>query len=300
MVLPVASANYPVTYHASFDAWREHTTRWVSHTARQGARLLLFPEYGSMELTSLLPAEVQQDLNRQLHELGQFYSDFCTVFADLAGQYGVAIVAPSFPVVQPSGNVFNRTNVFATKGLIGCQDKLMMTRFENEQWGVHASPPVFSLFEADWGRFGIQICYDVEFPLGSAVLCAAGADIILAPSCTETVRGSTRVHVGARARALENQCYTVVSPLVGDAPWSPAVDINYGYAAVYSSPDLGLPEEGIVAALPPQQPGWLHANLDLALLEAVRREGQVLNFRDNQTLLYGMQGKTLEIRRFRM
>lgn len=300
MILPIASANYPVTHHASFDDWREHTAQWVLRAARQGARLLLFPEYGAMALTSLLPPEIQQDLKRQLHDLGRFYGDFCTVFADLARQYSVVIVAPSFPAVQPSGHVFNRANVFATKGLIGWQDKIMMTRFEDEQWGVRAAPPVFSLFEADWGSFCIQICYDVEFPLGSAVLCAAGADIILAPSCTETVRGSTRVHVGARARALENQCYTVVSPLVGDAPWSPAVDINYGYAAVYSSPDLGLPEEGIVAALPPLQAGWLHAALDLALLEVVRREGQVLNFRDNQTLLYGMEGKTPEIRRFRI
>lgn len=300
MILSIASANYPVTYHASFEAWRDHTALWVSRAAHQGARLLLFPEYGAMELTSLLPGEVQQDLKRQLHDLDRLYGDFCTVFADLARQHDVVIVAPGFPVLQPSGHVFNRANVFATKGLIGWQDKLMMTRFEDEQWGVHAAPPVFSLFEADWGRFGIQICYDVEFPLGSAVLCAAGADIILAPSCTETVRGSTRVHVGARARALENQCYTVVSPLVGDAPWSPAVDINYGYAAVYSSPDLGLPEEGIVATLPTLQPGWLHARLDLALLDFVRREGQVLNFRDNQTLLYGMEGKTPEIRRFRV
>jgi predicted amidohydrolase len=212
----------------------------------------------------------------------------------------VVIVAPSFPVVQPSGQVFNRANVFSPQGLVGYQDKLMMTRFENEQWDVHAAPPSFALFEADWGRFGIQICYDVEFPLGSAALCAAGAEIILVPSCTETVRGSTRVHVGARARALENQCYTLVSPLVGDAPWSPAVDINYGFAAVYSSPDVGLPEEGVVSAWPAQQPGWLITDVDLEQLGTVRREGQVLNFRDNQTLVYGITGKTVDIQRFQL
>jgi predicted amidohydrolase len=300
MALRLASANYPVTFHASFDAWREHTHRWVAEAAHQGAKLLLFPEYGAMELTSLFADEIRLDLKRQLHDLGYVYDDFCGVFTDLARMYGVVIVAPSFPVVQPSGQVFNRANVFSENGLCGWQDKLMMTRFENEQWGVHAATPSFALFEAEWGRFGIQICYDVEFPLGSAALCAAGAEIILAPSCTETVRGSTRVQVGARARALENQCYTVVSPLVGDAPWSPAVDINFGYAAVYSSPDLGLPEEGMVAAMPAQQPGWLVTDVDLALLDTVRREGQVLNFRDNLTLVYGMAGKAVDIQRFQL
>jgi predicted amidohydrolase len=323
MILNIAAANYPVTYHASFNAWREHTANWVAQAAQQDAHLLLFPEYGAMELTSLLPIEIQQELKRQLHDMEQFYGDFCTVFADLARQHGVIIAAPSFPergwfnrpdmtpmgviiaapsfpTVQPSGQFFNRANVFTNNGLVGWQDKLMMTRFEDEQWGVHAAPSVFSLFEAEWGRFGIQICYDVEFPLGSAMLCAAEADLILAPSCTETIRGSTRVHVGARARALENQCYTVVSPLVGDAPWSPAVDVNYGYAAVYSSPDFGLPEEGIVAVSQAQQPGWLHVKLDLLLLKKVRRDGQVLNFRDNQRLHYGMEGEVPEVRRFQV
>ena len=300
MALSVASANYPVTYHASFEAWRTHTAGWVAQAVDRGGRLLLFPEYGAMELTSLLPEALQQDLRGQLPELGRFYPDFCTVFAELARQHEVCILAPSFPVVQPSGEIFNRASVFTAQGLAGWQDKLMMTRFEAEQWGVHAAPPVFSLFEADWGAFGLQICYDVEFPLGSAVLCAAGAQVVLAPSCTETLRGSTRVHVGARARALENQCYTVVSPLVGEAPWSPAVDVNYGFAAVYSSPDLGLPEEGVVAARPAQQPGWLLADLDLDRLDTVRREGQVLNFRDNRTLTYGLAGKAPAVRRIRV
>lgn len=300
MILQLASAQYPVGYHESFDAWRVHTTHWVSEAAQHGAKLLMFPEYGSMELVSLMPQEVQNDLKLQLFELRRYYDDFCTVFADLARQYDVLIVAPSFPVAQPSGKVYNRANVFSKQGLAGWQDKLMMTRFESEQWGVHQAPPSFSLFEAGWGSFGIQICYDVEFPIGAAALCKAGASVILAPSCTETLRGSTRIHVGARARALENQCYTVVSPLVGDAPWSPAVDINFGQAAAYSSPDTGLPEEGILTSRAAQEPGWLNVQVDLSLLETVRRDGQVLNYRDHQQLHYGLHGKTPEIQRFQV
>ena len=92
--------------------------------------------------------------------------------------------------------------------------------------------------------------------------------------------------MGARARALEQQCYTVVSPLVGDAPWSAAVDLNYGYAAFYSTPDRDLPDEGIFAQMPAQQPGWLAHTPDLALIERVRRDGQILNFRDQAAIGY--------------
>lgn len=298
MLLQIASAQYPVGQHPSFDEWRVHTAHWVSEAAHHGAKLLLFPEYGSMELVSLMPEEVQKDLKLQLFEMRRFYDDFCSVYAELARQYKVIIVAPSFPVVQPSGKVYNRAGVFSQQGMAGWQDKLMMTRFENEHWGIQQAPPSFSLFEAAWGSFGIQICYDVEFPIGTAALCRAGASLILAPSCTETLRGSTRVHVGARARALENQCYTVVSPLVGEAPWLPAVDVNYGHATAYSSPDTGLPEEGVVATMPANQPGWLQVHLDLKALETVRSDGQVLNYRDHQQLNYGLHGKTPEVQRF--
>ena len=157
-----------------------------------------------------------------------------------------------------------------------------MTRFEDEIWGVKSPPKVLTLFEASWGNFGIQICYDMEFSLGSQLLSSAGASLILTPSCTEAVRGATRVHIGARARALETQSYTVVSQTIGEAPWSPVVNVNYGFTAVYSPPDFGFPKEGIVNKKEPQTEGWLLETLDFTAVKAVRDEGKVLNFQDHQ------------------
>ena len=71
-----------------------------------------------------------------------------------------------------------------------------------------------------WARraSALLICYDIEFPLLSRALAEAGAEIILAPSNTETEWGYWRVRTGAVARALENQVYTVHSPVVGASP----------------------------------------------------------------------------------
>ena len=104
-------------------------------------------------------------------------------------------------------------------------------------------------FRLDIGsaRIGIAICYDVEFPLIARALVEAGAEVILAPSCTDTVHGYWRVRVGAQARALENQCVVVQAPLVGAVDWSPAVDMNRGAAGVFGPPDLGFPEDGVIA-----------------------------------------------------
>jgi predicted amidohydrolase len=279
MKVTVAAAQYPITWHHHFKEWEEHTERWVREAACRGARLLLFPEYGAMELVSILTPEEQADIHLQVRAMARLEDDFRTVFAGLTDQYNVIIAAPSFPV-QSGNQTFNRCFVFAPKGRWGYQDKYFMTRFEQEDWDVRRAPLRYSLFDTDFGSFGIQICYDLEFPVGARALCRHGATLILGPSCTETIRGSTRVHVSGRARALEQQCYCVVSQTVGDAPWSQTTDVNYGYAGIYTPPDRGLPEEGILATMAHQEPGWLVQMLDFDLIEAVRKDGQVLNFRD--------------------
>ncbi|WP_035361966.1 carbon-nitrogen hydrolase family protein [Dyadobacter alkalitolerans] len=294
MSVIIASAQYPISEHVDLAAWQRHIETWVADATAKGAGLLLFPEYGAMELVSILSLEIQQDIFLQVAAMNGFVESFCQIFANLARQYNVVIVAPSLPVIDDRKHL-NRVFVFSDKGLVGYQDKFFMTRFENEEWGIQSAPKTLTVFEAAWGKFGIQICYDIEFGLGSQLLCSAGASLILVPSCTETIRGATRVHVGARARALENQAYTVVSQTVGNATWSPAVDINYGYSAYYSTPDKGLPEEGIIAAEIPQKEGWLVQELDFSKIDEVRQDGHVLNFNDQQTLNIGFNNQEIRV-----
>ena len=290
----IAAAQYPITEHKSFDDWKSHVERWVADAVRQNAQLLLIPEYGAMELVSIFSEEIRKDIRQQVKELNSIKDDFCEVFSNLAKKYNTIIVAPSIPVIENGKNV-NRVYVFSEKGLAGCQDKFFMTRFENEEWGIQNGEKNLTLFEASWGKFGIQICYDVEFSLGSQLLSSAGASLILAPSCTETIRGATRVHIGARARALENQAYTVVSQTVGNALWSPAVDINYGFAAFYCTPDKNMPEEGIISTMIPQTEGWLIQSIDFSKIEAVRNDGQVFNYKDQQLLQNGFLDEKINI-----
>jgi predicted amidohydrolase len=251
-----------------------------------------------MELVSLFSNEIQKNIHLQIEKLQELKADFCATFAQLAQKYQTVIVAPSFPVVENNKTV-NRVFVFSSKGEIGFQDKFFMTRFENEEWGIQSGEKLLSVFETDFGDFGIQICYDVEFAIGSQLLAKAGAQFILAPSCTETIRGATRVHVGARARALENQTYVVVSQTVVNSEWSPAVDINYGLAGFYATPDKGLPENGIIANGTPQQIGWTIQQLDLALLETVRNDGQVFNFKDHQQIQNQLLEERIEVKRWK-
>ncbi|MEO0764272.1 MAG: nitrilase-related carbon-nitrogen hydrolase, partial [Pseudomonadota bacterium] len=173
----------------------------------------------------------------------------------------------------------NRARLFAPSGAVGVQDKQVMTRFEAEVWDVVPGGPL-RLFDTALGKIGILICYDAEFPLLGRAL--ADADLILVPSVTEALSGHTRVKLGARARALENQCVTVMASLVGTADWSEAVDVSVGAGGIFGPPDTGFPEDGVLAAGALDTPGWTYAQIDRATIDAVRTQGTVLGRRDWQ------------------
>jgi predicted amidohydrolase len=276
MIVRIAAAQYPIDAIASWDSYADKIAHWVRDASQDGARLLLFPEYGAMELARSFAPEVWSDLQQSIDFVGAMRGKIDALHASLAEQHDVVIVAASLPERDEDGVAHNVARVVSPKGRIGEQRKLMMTRFEREQWHVAGGDAV-NVFKTPAGTFGVAICYDSEFPLIARAMSEAGASMILVPSCTDSAHGYHRVRVAAQARALENQCYVVQSPTVGEALWSPAVDVNVGAAGVFGPPDLGFPADGVVALGEMNQTAWLYADLDLAAVARVRREGKVLN-----------------------
>jgi predicted amidohydrolase len=275
----VAAAQYPIEQLGAWADYAAKIDRWVADAAVRGCELAVFPEYGSMELASLMPPEVQRDVMRQRHEIQAYLDRFRALHAGLSQAHGMWIAAASIPVARPDGSFCNRVHVFGPAGEIGFQDKLIMTRFERESWRIDSGQDL-CVFDTGQAVLGVSICYDIEFPLLARRQVEAGARVLLVPSCTDTEAGFHRVRVGSLARALENQCYAVQAVTWGQAPWTAAVDVNTGRASVYAPMDRGFPDDGIVASQPADQPGWLIADLDLDALETVRRDGQVANDRD--------------------
>ncbi len=114
----------------------------------------------------------------------------------------------------------------------------------------------------------------------------AGATLILVPSCTDSLAGFNRVRLSCRARAIENQCFVAMAPLVGNAPWSGAIDENRGYAGVYGPADYGFPQNGVMARGNMDEPGMVFAEIDLERIAQVRLQGGVLNHRDWPPILH--------------
>jgi predicted amidohydrolase len=276
--LKVAAAQYPIGQPRTLDEWHDKIALWVKNGAATGADLLVFPEYAAIEQAAAFGAEVYDDLQATLNKVAEIAAARIAFHAELAVAHRVHILVGSGPVLKSDGRFVNAAQLVTPGGLIGEQEKLVMTPFERD-WGISAGGPV-RVFETDIGTFGIAICYDSEFPLLVRAMAEAGADAVLVPSCTERVSGYHRVRTGCQARALENTIATVQSPTVGDAPWSPAVDYNSGAAGVFVPPEYGVSDTGVIAEGRLDAAQWVAATVDLDRLRRVRQTGEMRNFAD--------------------
>jgi predicted amidohydrolase len=264
-----------VTRLGGLDDYAEKLDRLTAEGAEH-ADLLVMPEYACMELAAAFTKVA--DPNAELEAVCDHAPWILDVMRRTAQRHCVWLLPGSMPW-REGGAVRNRAPLIDPRGTVRFQDKSVMTRFETEAWKVAPGAPP-AVFETDWGRIGVAICYDVEFPALVRAQASAGAWLILAPSCTDTQRGFNRVRLSARARALENQCFVAVAPTVGSAPWLATLDENRGSAGVYGPVDRGFPEDGVIVEGAPDEPGWVFATLDPAALDAVREDGAVRNFRD--------------------
>jgi predicted amidohydrolase len=275
----IAAAQYPIEELASFAAFETKLAAWVSEAAGRGAKLLLFPEYAALELAALAGRTVSGDLKGSLEAVQPYLPAYEAAYTALAKQYGVYILAGSGPVRLADGPYVNRATLHAPSGASAYQQKCVMTRFEAEAWGISASEGL-TVFDTAVGKLGVAICYDSEFPLIGRALAEAGAEILLVPSCTESLAGYHRVRASCAARALENQIFAVQSPTVGDAPWLAGLEANAGAAGAFAPPESRFCADGVIAQGTLNAPEWVYADLDLDALARIRADGEVLNARD--------------------
>ena len=272
--MKVATAAYPLDWLDSWTQYEDKLSGWVSEAAGQGADLLVFPEYGAMELSTLDGIEVAGDLEKSIRSVSDRMEEAALLHKRLAAENGVYILGASAPIQVSQGRPVNRAELYSPDGGRDHQDKQIMTRFERDDWGIAGGGPL-KLFDTHLGKIGILICYDSEFPLLGRAL--SEADLILVPSCTEALSGYWRVRIGAMSRALENQCVTVMASIVGNNEWSEAVDANNGLGGVFGPPDNGFPATGVLSEGTLNTPGWTYANVDLHAIAKVRADGAVLN-----------------------
>ncbi|MGI1664217.1 carbon-nitrogen hydrolase family protein [Palleronia sp. KMU-117] len=272
--LRIAAAAYPVEALPSWEAYAAKLDTWVAEAAGQ-ADLLVFPEYAGVEATLAGLSDPPEDPKDWLALTSAADPALVALHSDLAARHGVAILSGSNLVACGTGHV-NRARLHLPSGAVGQQDKIVPTPWERRDLALQGGTGL-TAFDTPFGRIGVLICYDGEFPILARALAEAGCWLILIPSATEKTAGYWRVRIGAMARALEQRCITVQAPLSGFTPKCALIDINVGAAGVFCPPDEGFPPTGIVALGQIETPGWTFATVDRADFDHAAPVAQVSN-----------------------
>jgi len=279
--LRVASLQYFVRPIRELSEFRGQVSGLVRTAADYRCRLVVFPEYFTIQLLTL------EDLSRPMVEQVRTLADRADAFFELMGELArendIYIVAGSIPVRDASDpeRITNESHLFAPDGSHAGQAKLHMTRFEKDVWRVSPGKKL-RLFETDFGRLAIAICYDAEFPEIARAAARQDATILVVPSYTDDRQGFLRVRYCAHARAIENQMFVLHSATVGSLPMVPAVSLNYGQAAILTPSDFSFARDGILAEGVPNQETMVIGELNLRLLRSSRFRGTVLPLRDSR------------------
>jgi nitrilase len=231
----------------------------IAQAAREGAKLVLLPEYfgifGERATDKVAVREVDGHGKQQ---------DW---LSRMAREHALWLVGGSVPIATADpARVRSACLVYdATGARVARYDKMHLfafsrgeERYDEARTIEPGGAPV--ALDTPFGRVGLSICYDLRFAelyrgLGEVVL-------LLVPSAFTATTGAAHWHVLLRARAIENQCYVLAAAQGGVHPGGRR---TYGHSVLID------PWGEVVAELE-QGEGVISGDIDPARIARVRAE----------------------------
>lgn len=276
----LAASQYHLRPIESWEDFAAQVAAVVEVGASYRCRLVVLPEYFTIQLVSLY--DYRRPISELVREVARHLPRFLDLMTSLARKYQIYIVAGSIPVLSDEGNqVHNDSYVFSPTGNHGVQGKLHMTRFEKEDWHVSARAKL-RVFETDFCKLSVAICYDVEFPEVVRAAANEGVQLLVVPSSTDDRMGFLRVRFCAHARTIENQLYVVHAPTVGSLALYPDAALNYGNAAILTPHDYAFARDGILAQGETNLEQVVVGEVDMRVIDESRSFGTVLPLNDSK------------------
>ena len=204
----------------------------------------------------------------------------------LAKKYQIYLSAGSVPEKDKEGHVYNTAYVFDPQGnQIAKHRKVHLFDIAvkggqcYQESATLTAGGQITVFDTEFGKMGICICFDCRFPEIVRLMTLRGARVILVPAAFNMTTGPAHWELMFRGRAVDNQCYMIGT---SDARDEQAGYISWGHSLVVSP-------WGDVVTQMDEKPGIQVTELDLDRVEAIREQLPLLSAR--RTDLYELKEK---------
>lgn len=198
MRVSVIQSNQKVLYAANnpgkfdFDTCQKLSKEVIDQTfelmeaaAKKGTDLIVTIEAINV---SVFPDDLRYDFADSVEDIeGELFQRFCK----FSKQYGVYVIGGLYN--KRGENVYNSGILFGPSGKIeGIYDKVHLVGGEK----VGLTPGnTYPVFETEFGKIGILVCWDMQFPEAARELVLGGADIIACPTWGwESIYGLARAY----------------------------------------------------------------------------------------------------------
>jgi predicted amidohydrolase/GNAT superfamily N-acetyltransferase len=284
----VATCQLQARAASGFDEFVSNIAYFVEVAADYRADFIVFPELFTLQLLScesnkLSPMEA-------IEKLSTYTDRIRDALVDMAMRFNINIIGGSHPTSTETGDIRNVAFVCLRDGAVYEQQKIHPTPNESYWWNIKGGSSIEAI-PTDRGPIGVLICYDSEFPELARRLADQGARILFTPFCTDSRQGYLRVRYCCQARAIENQCFVVMSGNVGNLPNVDNMDIQYAQSCILTPCDFPFARDGIAAEATENVESLTISDINLADLNWARAEGTVRNLADRRFDLYDIRWK---------
>ncbi|MBA4010036.1 MAG: carbon-nitrogen hydrolase [Erythrobacter sp.] len=271
---------------SGFDEFMKQIEYFVDVAADYEADFIVFPEMFTVMLLSAEPKELTP--LEAIETLSDYTPRIRQRLSEMALAFNINIIGGSHPTRMLDGDIHNVAYVCLRDGSIHAQEKIHPTPNEAYWWNIKGGDTIDAI-PTDCGPIGVLICYDSEFPELARRLVDEGARIIFVPFCTDSRQGYMRVRYCSQARAIENQCFVVMSGNVGNLPNVANMDIQYAQSCILTPCDFPFARDGIAAEASENVETLTISDVNLADLSWARAEGTVQNLADRRFDLYRIE-----------
>lgn len=189
------------------DGYRERTDilyNAAEECFKEGADLVFFPEAYQYANDSITVFD-----HEKLMRLNTEWKERC---AALAKKYNAYLVPWDYEYTD--GKTYNSSYILDRNGVeIGRYRKVHLTRGEQDGFELTGGDS-FPVFQLDFGKVGIMICWDNYFPESARSLYNNGAELVLYPLYGDTLIPMWELKL--RTRAADNFMY-IASSQIGNA-----------------------------------------------------------------------------------